>query len=59
MRLSFGAPARIEPVMRYHLWTEGCQMNEADSLKLAAGLEKLGWAPAPKAEEADLAVVNT
>ena len=34
-------------------------MNEADSLKLAAGLAKLGWAPAPKPEEADLAVVNT
>lgn len=34
-------------------------MNEADSLKLAAGLAKLGWEEAPKAEEADLAVVNT
>jgi len=21
--------------MRYHIWTEGCQMNEADSAKLA------------------------
>src|SRR5213596_2066863 len=29
--------------MRYHIWTEGCQMNEADSEKLAAGLAKLGW----------------
>jgi len=45
--------------MRYHIWTEGCQMNEADSDKLAAGLAKLGWEPAPKADEADLAVVNT
>jgi tRNA-2-methylthio-N6-dimethylallyladenosine synthase len=45
--------------MRYHIWTEGCQMNEADSLKLAAGLAKLGWEEAAKAEEADLAVVNT
>jgi tRNA-2-methylthio-N6-dimethylallyladenosine synthase len=34
-------------------------MNEADSQKLAAGLEKLGWEEAPKAEEANLAVVNT
>ncbi len=34
-------------------------MNEADSDKLAAGLAKLGWEPAPKADEADLAVVNT
>jgi tRNA-2-methylthio-N6-dimethylallyladenosine synthase len=45
--------------MRYHIWTEGCQMNEADSEKLAAGLAKLGWEPAPKADDADLAVVNT
>ena len=45
--------------MRYHIWTEGCQMNEADSQKLAAGLAKLGWEPAPKADAVDLAVVNT
>ncbi len=45
--------------MRYHIWTEGCQMNEADSVKLAAGLAKLGWEEAGKADEADLAVVNT
>jgi len=45
--------------MRYHIWTEGCQMNEADSEKLAAGLAKLGWEVAAKADEADLAVVNT
>jgi tRNA-2-methylthio-N6-dimethylallyladenosine synthase len=34
-------------------------MNEADSEKLAAGLAKLGWEEAAKADEADLAVVNT
>jgi len=34
-------------------------MNEADSAKLAAGLAKLGWEEAQKAEDADLAVVNT
>ena len=45
--------------MRYHIWTEGCQMNEADSEKLAAGLAKLGWEPAAGPDEADLAVVNT
>ncbi|HZP26943.1 MAG TPA: radical SAM protein, partial [Dehalococcoidia bacterium] len=45
--------------MRYHIWTEGCQMNEADSAKLAAGLARLGWQEAAKPEEADLAVVNT
>lgn len=45
--------------MRYHVWTEGCQMNEADSQKLAAGLAKLGWEEASRPDEADLAVVNT
>ena len=33
---------------RYHIWTEGCQMNVADSAKLAAGLERLRehyWPP--------------
>jgi tRNA-2-methylthio-N6-dimethylallyladenosine synthase len=34
-------------------------MNVADSEKLAAGLAKLGWEEAGKADEADLAVVNT
>jgi len=34
-------------------------MNEADSEKLAAGLAKLGWDEAARADEADLAVVNT
>ncbi len=45
--------------MRYHIWTEGCQMNEADSAKLAAGLARLGWQEAPRVELAELAVVNT
>jgi tRNA-2-methylthio-N6-dimethylallyladenosine synthase len=45
--------------MRYHIWTEGCQMNEADSDKLAAGLARLGWQPVATPEDADLAVVNT
>jgi tRNA-2-methylthio-N6-dimethylallyladenosine synthase len=45
--------------MRYHIWTEGCQMNEADSAKLAAGLARLGYREASRPEEADLAVVNT
>ncbi|MDP2950066.1 MAG: tRNA (N6-isopentenyl adenosine(37)-C2)-methylthiotransferase MiaB [Chloroflexota bacterium] len=44
---------------RYHIWTVGCQMNEADSAKLAAGLHRLGWDEAPRPEEADLVVLNT
>ena len=45
--------------MRYHIWTVGCQMNVADSQKLAAGLERLGWSEVGKPAEADLVVLNT
>ena len=45
--------------MRYFVWTVGCQMNVADSDKLAAGFERLGLERAPDAAGADVAVVNT
>ncbi len=45
--------------LRYYVWTFGCQMNKADSAKLAAGLERLGHEAAGSAEDADLLVVNT
>jgi tRNA-2-methylthio-N6-dimethylallyladenosine synthase len=44
---------------RYHIWTEGCQMNVADSAKLAAGLDRFGWQSTDAPEDADLVVVNT
>jgi len=34
-------------------------MNEADSAKLAAGLQRLGWEQTLRPEEADLVVLNT
>jgi tRNA-2-methylthio-N6-dimethylallyladenosine synthase len=45
--------------MQYHIWTIGCQMNEADSRRVAAGLERLGYGPAERAEDADVIVLNT
>jgi tRNA-2-methylthio-N6-dimethylallyladenosine synthase len=45
--------------MKYHVWTEGCQMNVADSQRLATALEDLGYDPCPRAEEADVVVLNT
>ena len=45
--------------MRYHIWTVGCQMNKADSYKLASGLDKLGWSEVGEPENADLVVLNT
>jgi len=43
----------------YHIWTIGCQMNEADSRHLASQLEALGFAETKRAEDADIAVLNT
>jgi tRNA-2-methylthio-N6-dimethylallyladenosine synthase len=45
--------------MKYHIWTEGCQMNVADSQRLSSALENLGYEPSPRAEEADVVVLNT
>ncbi|MFL7792222.1 MAG: tRNA (N6-isopentenyl adenosine(37)-C2)-methylthiotransferase MiaB, partial [Anaerolineae bacterium] len=45
--------------MKYHVSTIGCQMNEADSRRLASALERLGYTPAERAEEADVVVLNT
>lgn len=45
--------------MKYFIWTSGCQMNSADSQRVASSLEKLGHRPAPRAEAADIIVLNT
>ena len=45
--------------MKYHIWTEGCQMNVADSRRVASALESLGYLPAPNPETADVIVLNT
>ncbi len=43
----------------YHIWTVGCQVNQADSGKLAAGLRRLGWEPTERPDDADFIVLNT
>jgi tRNA-2-methylthio-N6-dimethylallyladenosine synthase len=45
--------------MKYHIWTEGCQMNVADSQRVAAALEQLGYENSRHPEEADVIVLNT
>ena len=45
--------------MKYYLWTIGCQMNDADSQRLASELEKLGYGFVDRAEDADIVVLNT
>ena len=43
----------------YHIWTLGCQMNVADSQRLASELEKIGYRAADSPDSADVLVVNT
>ncbi|MEJ2447235.1 MAG: tRNA (N6-isopentenyl adenosine(37)-C2)-methylthiotransferase MiaB [Anaerolineales bacterium] len=45
--------------MKYHIWTSGCQMNAADSRRVASALEDLQYQPTNNAEEADVVVLNT
>jgi tRNA-2-methylthio-N6-dimethylallyladenosine synthase len=45
--------------MTYHIWTIGCQMNEADTRRVAGALEARGLRAVERAEEADLVVLNT
>jgi tRNA-2-methylthio-N6-dimethylallyladenosine synthase len=45
--------------MKYHIWTSGCQMNVADSQRVASALEGLGYTPEKRAEDADVIVMNT
>lgn len=45
--------------MKYHIWTIGCQMNTADSQRLASELERLGYAWTAELEDADVVVLNT
>ncbi|MBS4059425.1 MAG: hypothetical protein KG029_03410, partial [Bacteroidetes bacterium] len=35
--------------MKYHIWTEGCQMNVADSQRVGSALEHLGYSNTPAA----------
>ncbi|HUT67917.1 MAG TPA: tRNA (N6-isopentenyl adenosine(37)-C2)-methylthiotransferase MiaB, partial [Dehalococcoidales bacterium] len=44
---------------KYHIWTIGCQMNKAESERLASRFEELGYEAADNAAEADLIVLNS
>jgi tRNA-2-methylthio-N6-dimethylallyladenosine synthase len=45
--------------MKYHIWTEGCQMNVADSQRVGSALEGLGYDLTSRPKEADVIVLNT
>jgi len=44
---------------KYHIWTAGCQMNVADSQRVASTLERLGYESVTEIEQADVIVLNT
>ncbi len=43
----------------YHIWTIGCQMNTADSERLAGALEGLGLRESARPQDADVIVLNS
>lgn len=45
--------------MRYFIWTVGCQMNKADSEKIAQSLEGLSLTPTDDIEQASVIVLNS
>jgi tRNA-2-methylthio-N6-dimethylallyladenosine synthase len=45
--------------MKYHIWTSGCQMNVADSQRVASALEHLGYRSTHDPNQADVIVLNT
>jgi tRNA-2-methylthio-N6-dimethylallyladenosine synthase len=44
---------------RFHIWTIGCQMNEADSARVAAMLHEAGYRSTDSEEDADIVVLNS
>ncbi len=45
--------------MKYFFETYGCQMNKAESASIEQLFDARGWTAAKKAEEADIAILNT
>jgi len=46
-------------MLKYHIWTIGCQMNKAESERLGSYFEELGYQITDSAAEADLIVLNS
>jgi len=46
-------------MLRYFVWTIGCQMNKAESRRIAACLESAGYEEVNSFSDADLVVLNT
>ena len=44
---------------QFHVWTIGCQMNEADSAKISATLQEAGYTPTADEQAADIVILNS
>ncbi|MGB8212953.1 MAG: tRNA (N6-isopentenyl adenosine(37)-C2)-methylthiotransferase MiaB [Anaerolineales bacterium] len=44
---------------KYSVWTEGCQMNVADSQRVGSAMERMGYFFTGKLEDADVIILNT
>lgn len=44
---------------RFHVWTIGCQMNEADSSRIAATLQEAGYTSTSDENDADIVILNS
>lgn len=44
---------------QYHIWTIGCQMNVADSIRIGTALEQTGYSYTDTLTDADVVVLNT
>ena len=54
------SPNRLAPNgKRFHVWTMGCQMNAADSAKIASMLQEAGYEPTASENDADIVVLNS
>ncbi len=53
------SPAPMRSASRYHITTFGCQMNKADSERMAGILEEMGFQFAENPNDADLILYNT
>jgi tRNA-2-methylthio-N6-dimethylallyladenosine synthase len=54
------SPARLPANgKQFHVWTIGCQMNEADSAKIAATLQEAGYSPTANEDDADIVILNS
>src|SRR3954464_834809 len=57
---NLAVPEPLEPNgKRFHIWTIGCQMNEADSAKVSATLQEVGYRPTDDQSAADIVVLNS